>query len=95
MNKGVFNLKTRILSIALIIAIIATVMVPFSVSAADYTQGDYTYTVSNGKATITQYNGADKVVVVPTTLGGYPVTTIGYYAFQYCDCITKIEMPSV
>ncbi|MBR5272518.1 MAG: leucine-rich repeat domain-containing protein [Clostridia bacterium] len=87
--------KTRILCVALIIAIVTTIAFPFGAYAAEYTSGDYTYTVSNGKATITQYNGDDVNVVIPSTLGGYPVKSIGSYAFQYCDFIKKIEMPSV
>lgn len=63
-----------------------------SVSAA--TEGDYTYTVSDGKATITKVNteivGA---VTVPDTLGGYPVTAIGSNAFKGCAFIESILIP--
>ena len=58
------------------------------------TSGDYTYTVSNGEATITDfstsYSGA---LTIPSTLGGYPVTSIGNYAFQYCSGLTSITIP--
>ncbi len=44
---------------------------------------DYIYIVKNGEATILnihiQYRGPEKIVLtLPTTLGGYPVKTIGY-----------------
>ena len=44
---------------------------------------DYIYIVNNGEATILnihiQYRGPEKIVLtLPTTLGGYPVKTIGY-----------------
>lgn len=44
-------------------------------------EGDYTYTVTNGCATITAYAGTETNIVTPTTLGGYPVTEIGKQAF--------------
>ena len=41
-------------------------------------EGDYTYTVSDGKATITDFNDAyTGPLTIADTLGGYPVTTIG------------------
>ena len=43
----------------------------------EYTEGNYQYTVSKGKATITKYIGSAKKVIIPSTLGGYPVTSIG------------------
>jgi hypothetical protein len=46
------------------------------------TDGDYIYTVADDKATITGYTGLGGVVVLPSTLGGYPVTIIGRDAFQ-------------
>ena len=58
------------------------------------TSGGYTYTVSGDKATITDfstsYSGA---LTIPSTLGGYPVTSIGNYAFQYCSGLTSITIP--
>lgn len=35
--------------------------------------GDYEYQVIGGKAVLLQYNGTEQDVVVPATLGGYPV----------------------
>lgn len=46
-------------------------------------EADYQYTVQNGAAVITSYTGTDSTVVVPATLGGYPVRTIGVSAFTY------------
>ena len=47
-----------------------------------YTSGDYTYTVSDGKATITKYSGAGGDVVMPKTLDGNTIVTIGNNAFK-------------
>jgi len=58
------------------------------------TQGDYTYTVTDGKATITgfnpNYSGALNLVEI---LGRYPVTGIGTGAFQYVGGMTSVTIP--
>jgi hypothetical protein len=51
-----------------------------AVWAADQplTENGYAYTVENGKATIISYfGGSQDILVIPSVLGGYPVTTIG------------------
>ena len=72
-----FNLK-RTLSLALAVSIILTMFTGlFSVQAGAATSGYYTYSVSNGKATIT---GVDTSisgdVTIPSTLGGYHSHTV-------------------
>jgi len=59
------------------------------------TEGDYTYTVSEGKATITKYSGStsNENVTIPDTLGGYPVTAIGEMAFYGSTGITDVIVP--
>jgi len=54
---------------------------------------DFTYTVSDGNATITGYNGIDTNVTIPSKLNGYPVTAIGSYAFDGSN-IVYINLPS-
>lgn len=62
----------------------------------------WTYTVSNGEATVgggsssspaiaTSTSGA---ITVPTTLGGAPVTGIAQYAFYNCANLVKVVMPN-
>ena len=46
------------------------------------TEGDYTYTISSEKATITKYTGSDTAIILPEKLGKYPVTAIGENAFK-------------
>ena len=45
-------------------------------------EGDYTYTISSEKATITKYTGSDTAIILPEKLGKYPVTAIGENAFK-------------
>ncbi len=60
----------------------------------------WTYTVSDGKASIGTYSSRAAIpasttgaIVVPHTLGGYPVTSVGYYAFYYCSDLTSVTIP--
>jgi len=76
----------KILALTLVFSLLLAI-IPFGcfiVSAEEFEEGYYTYTVLNGEATIT---GCDSQisgdVIIPSTLGGYPVTSIGEYAFSY------------
>ena len=61
---------------------------------------EWTYTVSNGEAKIykdyesaaipTSTSGA---ITIPSTLGGYPVTSIGNYAFESCSGLASVTIP--
>lgn len=77
-------------------AVMIVSLVPFGmISASAETSGYYTYTVNDGKATITEVDTAiSGDVVIPSTLGGYPVTCIGEQAFWVCQNVTSVEMPN-
>ncbi|MDD3364991.1 MAG: leucine-rich repeat protein [Syntrophomonas sp.] len=53
-------------------------------------EGDYTYTLTDGKAKITGYTGTGGDVTIPDKLGGVDVTRIGDYAFYGCTGLTGI-----
>ena len=55
-------------------------------------QGDFEYTVSDGAAAITKYTGAGGSVVIPGTLDGVPVTSVGQKAFQNCTGLEAVEI---
>ena len=61
-------------------------------AAAKLTFGDYNYTVEDGNAVISAYNGTDTVPVIPTEIDGMPVTAIGSTCF-YKKTITEIVIP--
>lgn len=66
-----------------------------SVSASAETYGDYEYKIlDNGTVEITKYTGTDEKVVVPSTINGKKVTSIGKSAFFYCTSLTSIAIPN-
>jgi hypothetical protein len=56
-------------------------------------QAQFTYTTNNGTVTITGYTGTDANVVIPTTIDGLPVTSIGYEALDAIS-LTSVTIPN-
>lgn len=54
----------------------------------------FTYMIANGVATITKYDGQEKVVEIPEEIDGVPVTTIGSRVFQYDRDLSAIHLPA-
>ena len=70
---------------------------------------EWTYQVSDGKASISTGNCSDNScswsdaaiptsttgsIEIPSSLGGYPVTSIGVAAFRYCSKLTCVTIPN-
>ncbi|HEY5296545.1 MAG TPA: leucine-rich repeat domain-containing protein [Verrucomicrobiae bacterium] len=69
------------------ICLLCAAMLPVVVQAQDYT-----YTTNNGTITITEYVGSDSAVIIPDTINGLPVTSIGDYAFPYSPNLTNVTI---
>lgn len=72
------------------------VLLGFSSQVHAAQEGDFTYTVTDGQAQVTQYTGnsGDGDIIIPSTLGGAPVTSIGYQVFHICPAgLTSISLP--
>lgn len=83
-------LKTRRICTGCLLQIILCFLsVPATAQA-----GDYTYTTANGQITITAYTGAGGAVIIPPTIDGLPVTSIGASAFNCLYNVTSVEIPS-
>lgn len=87
-------------AVIILIAMLSTGMIPKIAFAETDTDTGLDYTVSDGKATITGYtmpDGFEGNLVIPSTLGGATVTSIGKEAFQYCGAwggsIDSITIP--
>lgn len=57
------------------------------------TADEFEYEILDGGAVITGYTGSSAEVVVPSELGGAPVTEVGFYAFEAQYDITSITLP--
>ena len=56
-------------------------------------ENGFEYTVTGDEATITGYTGSAKSLVIPSELGGKPVTEIGIFAFALCGSLTEVTIP--
>ena len=57
-------------------------------------QAQFQFVTNNGAITITKYTGAGGAVTIPDTTNGYPVTSIGAWAFEFCTSLTNVTIPS-
>ncbi|GEM_PF-1055206 len=59
-------------------------------------QAQFGYSTSNGHVTITNYTGPGGVVVIPSTINGLPVTSIGQDAFAASppNYVTSVSIPN-
>lgn len=88
MNKRILFLLLE--CIAITISLMLT-----SAAMTEGHDGHYNYTVSNGEIRI--YSVAPNIsgeLVVPESIAGYPVTTIGTFAFNRLTNVTSIHLPS-
>lgn len=87
----------KLLSFILIFVIMLTVMPAgiFTFTASAATSGNYTYTVTYSKATITACDTSiSGDVIIPSKINGYQVTGISSSAFWNCSQITSITIPN-
>ena len=85
----------RCLSIFLSLSLIFSIFTVSDFSAfADNTNGNFTYSVSNSRVTITGYKGYNSEIIIPSEIDGHPVTKIGQCAFENCHNLTSIHIPS-
>jgi len=84
----------RLLSVLLVVAIVVTILPAEFLMASAEQSGDYIYSTSNSNATITGYTGAGGAITIPSKLGTYNVTSIGYQAFDGFTGITSVTIPN-
>ena len=61
-----------------------------------FSDENFQYEINDGEVTIVRCNGEsgrNRDVVVPETIRGYPVTTIGNGAFGGCDFLSSVTIP--
>lgn len=89
------KLLTRCVLFALALVLVLGVTAAATPKASAETYNGYSYTVTNGLATITGYTGSDTNLVIPSTVGdGVVVDAIGEKAFQGKTSIKSVTLPS-
>ena len=81
----------KALSAALALAFLLALLPLAAPARAD---GDWEYSIEDGHAVITAYNGAGGKVTIPSTLGGKTVTGINHEVFSYCSSLTRVIIPN-
>lgn len=83
------RLLSVVLSLSLCLGLFSAV-----IPARAAVEGELIYQVFDGQVTIIDHVcGSKQEYVIPDTIEGYPVTTIGYEAFYDCSCITELTIP--
>jgi hypothetical protein len=92
--KTTTGMKRRMaLFVAVIMTLTLWTAVPLPASAL--TDGDFEYSVSSNKATITGYTGSGGDIIIPDKVGeNVPVTAIGGSAFLNNTTLTSVEIQS-
>ncbi len=83
----------KIVSIFLVITLTLSMTFIGDIAVSAAQSGDFTYTVVSNTSKITKYTGPGGTVVIPSALGGYPVTLIDDRAFLDCTGLTKVTIP--
>ncbi len=100
------NFSKKVLSVVMTAVMLQSVAVTGIITAAAYntvseesqeqiTQSykNFNYVVADNKVTITEYNGYDETVTIPSYINGKKVTAIGEGAFYWNDTIKKVIIP--
>jgi len=83
----------KFLSLVLTIMLIVSALPCVVMADTIRTYGSLHYSISNNKVTITDCNtSASGSLTIPSTIEGYPVTSIGNYAFSSCRNLTNITI---
>ena len=83
------------LALFMAVAMTFTMLVGINLTVSAENEGIYEYSVIDDKAVITTCDtSAAGEITVPDTLGGYPVTMLEAFAFQYCTEITDVTIPA-
>lgn len=78
---------------ALLTAAALTIWTVTFVASAETSPGSFEYSETDGKITITAYNGSDSNVEIPSRIDGNPVFAIGDGAFYGCTGIVSANIP--
>ena len=85
---------TRVVSLLLCLLMTIALLPQQALAESNGTYGALTYSIENGQVTITDCDSdVGGELVIPSTIEGCPVTSIGDYAFSRCSSLTSITLP--
>ena len=98
MQVKIKKLTSLFLTLMLVIGVFTAVPITASAAEADGEVGgsDFLYEpdyYTEDGIEITGYNGSATDLVIPQTIDGYTVVSIGYWAFEDCTGLTSITIP--
>ena len=76
-----------------LVRVIKSLWIALLLLTASVAQAQFTFTTNNGAITITGYTGTGGAVTIPGATNGYPVTSIGSYAFSYKPSVASVTIP--
>ncbi len=86
-------MKRKLLSLLLALTMILSLVTVGASAETTGTYGDLTYSITDGAVTITECDpSASGNLTIPSTIGGYPVTSIGDQAF-YGTSLESVTIP--
>ncbi len=86
----------KILSLVLVLLILLSAVNVFGAEEQEETIGlnFVTYKVKDGEAEVFWVNREHVgTIIIPDSVNGYPVTSLGYYAFTDCTYVTEVILP--
>lgn len=88
-------MKKTLLIVLIALSVVSILSFSMSGEASALTERNFNYTVRFGEATITGMTTGDYfgTLKVPSSLGGYPVTSIGDRAFNGYKSLINVELP--
>lgn len=87
----------KIIALIICVCLNLTLLLMYTPVVNAETENCYTYSITNGEAIITaydKYNGVKGELIIPSTLGGCPVTEIGDRVFKNNNNITDVVIPN-
>ena len=97
LKKGKSNVKEIIIALVILLGVIISIgaIVIYAAETGTTEDGNFEYTLlTDGTVEITKYKGTETQVIIPETIDGKTVTSIGSWAFSGCSSLTSIEIPS-
>ena len=91
MTKTRKSYLAKAVSLLLVLVMMISIIPIIEIPAYAESSGDFSYTIlSDGTAKITEYNGSESDLTIPSTIDGYSVSEIANQTFWYNNSIVNV-----